>query len=110
MTLSEYQKSAARTINPDLTPVGQEHHALYGLCSEVGEIHGLFQKVYQGHPMDETHLAKEIGDALWMLAELCTAHGFDMDEIAQMNIDKLKERYPKGFNAEQSLRRAEGDI
>ena len=110
MTFNEYQKLAARTINPGLTPVGQLHHALYGLCGEVGEIHSLFQKEYQGHKLDPEHLKKECGDVAWMLAEICTSYGWDMNEIAELNIEKLKARYPEGFNEEQSLNRAEGDI
>ena len=45
---NEYQKLAARTINPDLTPVGQEKHALHGMVGEIGELHSLYQKFYQG--------------------------------------------------------------
>lgn len=110
MTFNEYQKLAARTINPDLAPLGQLHHGLYGLAGEVGEVHSLFQKEYQGHKLDDEHLKKEIGDCFWMLAEICTAKMFDMGEIANMNIEKLKARFPDGFTTENSLHRAEGDI
>lgn len=110
MTFNEYQKLAARTINPELAPLGQLHHGLYGLAGEVGEVHSLFQKEYQGHKLDDEHLKKEIGDCLWMLAEICTAKMFDMEEIANMNIEKLKARFPDGFTTENSLHRAEGDI
>jgi hypothetical protein len=43
-------------------------------------------------------------------AEYCTAKGWSLDDIMRMNIDKLKERYPDGFKAEQSLHRKAGDI
>lgn len=109
MTLNEYQKLASRTINPDLNLMDQMKHALYGLPAEVGEITGLFQKVYQGHELDKEKLKKEIGDVMWMVAELCTSLGLRLGDIAQMNIDKLKARYPKGFEAEKSLHRAEND-
>lgn len=110
MTLNEYQKLAARTISNDLTPLGQLRHGLFGLCGEVGEVHSLFQKEYQGHSLDKEHLLKELGDCLWMIAEICTATEVDLENVAQINIDKLKARYPKGFSADKSLNRAEGDI
>lgn len=110
MTGNEYQKLAARTINKDLTQKGREHHALHGMVGEIGELHGLYQKVYQGHKMDEEHAKKELGDLLWFVAEYCTAKGWNMDDVMQLNIDKLRARYPEGFDADHSLHRAEGDI
>ncbi len=45
-----------------------------------------------------------------MIAELCTAYGFTLEEVMQLNIDKLCARYPDGFSEEKSLHRAEGDV
>ena len=110
MTGSEYQLQAARTINYNLTPQAIEAHALHGMSGEIGEIHGIYQKIYQGHKYDEEHLKKEVGDLLWFIAEYCTALGWTLSDVAQMNIDKLKARYPEGFSAEKSLHRKEGDV
>lgn len=110
MTGNEYQRLAARTINLDLADWKIEAHALHGLASEVGEIHGLYQKVFQGHKIDEEHLKKEIGDELWFIAELCTVRGWNLSDIMQLNIDKLRARYPDGFDAERSIHRTEWDI
>ena len=110
MTLNEYQELAARTINPKLTPYQKEFHALTGLVAEVGELHSIYQKELQGHKFNEEHLLKECGDILWMLAELLTAGGRTLDDVARMNIDKLKARYPDGFDAEHSLHRGADDI
>ena len=110
MQMNEYQKAAARTIRKGLTPEQVLNHALHGLSGEVGEIHSLFQKEYQGHPLDPDHLKKETGDALWMISEICTAMGWTLEEVAQLNIDKLKARYPEGFSEDKSLNRKEGDI
>lgn len=110
MTGNEYQRLAARTINLGLTSEGQRMHALHGIAAEVGELHGIYQKIYQGHEFNPEHAKKEVGDILWMLAEYCTANGWSLDDIMQLNIDKLRARYPEGFDAEHSLHRAEGDI
>lgn len=110
MQINEYQQLAARTINHNLFPDEQLAHALHGMCAEVGEIHGLYQKKYQGHIIEPEHLKKEIGDLLWFVAEYCTAHGWELDDVAQMNVNKLKARYPQGFEEERSLHREKGDI
>ena len=110
LTMNEYQKLAARTINPTLENHEMEYHAKCGMVGEIGEINSIYQKVYQNHPMDYNHVQKELGDLLWFIAEYCTARGWDLGEVAQMNIDKLRARYPEGFDTEHSLHRAEGDI
>ena len=106
MTFNEYQKLSARTINYKLEPRDQVRHALFGLSAEVGEILGLYQKQYQGHELTIERLIDEGGDALWMLAELFTANGVSLEEVAQHNVDKLKRRYPgEGFDPERSIHR-----
>jgi transcriptional regulator with XRE-family HTH domain len=110
LTLNGYQNAAARTIREDMLDLEIESHALHGMVSEIGEFHGIYQKVYQGHAAKDEHLKKELGDLLWFIAEYCTARGWDLGEIAQMNIDKLKARYPEGFEADKSLHRKAGDI
>lgn len=111
MEMTEYQKLAMRTCN---IPYSQKEdmlrHGLFGLASEVGEFAGIYQKVYQGHPADREHKKKELGDILWMVAEICTALDFDMSDVAQTNITKLKARFPEGFSVERSINRAKGDI
>ena len=48
MEAKDYQKLAARTINPKLYDYEIEQHALHGMASEIGELHGIYQKAYQG--------------------------------------------------------------
>ena len=111
MTGNEYQRLAARTIGQNMTRMDRKYHALHGMVSEIGELHGIYQKRYQGHHENgDEHRKKELGDLLWFIAEYCTASGWELEEIMQLNIDKLKARYPDGFSAERSEHRAEGDI
>lgn len=107
---NEYQQLAARTINNDLTELQKEYHALHGMVSEVGEIHGLYQKTYQGHPGSKEHMKKELGDLLWFIAEYCTVMGWKLEDVMHLNIVKLKARFPEGFEADKSLHRAAGDV
>lgn len=109
MTFKEYQALARRTQNPELNGHQRLLHALHGLSAEVGEIHSIYQKQYQGHPINYDSLLSEAGDSLWMLAEFCDALGVSLDSVAEQNIDKLRKRFPNGFDPERSLHReAEG--
>lgn len=110
MDIDEYQRLAARTIAKGLSREGIERHALYGLAGEVGEVLSLFQKELQGHGLDHEHLKRELGDVLWMVSELATAEGWSLSGVAMANVEKLRKRYPDGFEAERSLHRAPGDI
>lgn len=110
MTGNEYQRLAARTMDFNWTNSQQTRHALHGMVGEIGEIHSIYQKAYQGHPVDPEHLQKEVGDLLWFVAEYCTASGWTLEEVMQANIDKLQARYPDGFEAERSLHRVKGDV
>jgi len=105
MTLNEYQRLAERTINTALDRRDIEMHALHGMVGEIGEIHSIYQKKYQGHPVDEGDLMKEVGDLMWFVAEFAFAHEWELDDVGQMNIDKLRRRYPDGFSAERSVHR-----
>lgn len=111
MTGNEYQWLASRTINKNMSKAEQEYHALHGMVSEIGELHGIYQKEYQGHiESTDEHRKKEVGDLIWFIAEYCTTQDWDFDDVMQLNIDKLRARYPEGFSAERSIHRAEGDV
>ena len=53
--------------------------------------------------MNKEHLAEELGDVAWYLAEAATALDISLKDIFQANIDKLKMRYPNGFETKKSL-------
>ena len=110
MNAFDYQYLAARTIADLEDEEAMRNHALHGMVGEIGEIHSIFQKVYQGHEIDEEHLKKELGDLLWFIAEFCTSYMWDINDIMKLNIAKLTDRYPEGFSADKSLHRKEGDI
>lgn len=107
MTFDDYQILARRTQNKALPLFKLREHALYGLASEVGEVLGLHQKQHQGHVLDDTVLRLEVGDVFWFISEICDVYGWSMDEIAEANIAKLKNRYPVEFKEELSINREE---
>ena len=110
MTINEYQKLAMTTLNPALSEKEVLLNGVMGLCGESGEAIDLVKKwMMQGHELDKAHLAKELGDVAWYLAETATAIGYDLETILQANIDKLKARYPEGFTADRSMHRKQDD-
>lgn len=110
MTINEYQKLAMVTLNPELDKKDVLINGVMGLCGESGEAIDIVKKhLAQGHELDKKKLAKELGDVAWYLAETATAIGYDLEDIFQMNIDKLKKRYPEGFSVEKSVNRNTDD-
>jgi len=107
MNINMYQQLAARTMNPANSQIQSLLHALHGMSAEVGEIHSIYQKSYQGHEVDDDDLKAKLGDLLWFCAEYCTAQGWDMEQICVKNIEKLRKVYPKGFDSKRSLRMEE---
>lgn len=105
MTFRTYQRAARRTQSKDLSDAERLDHARSGLAAEVGEIHSIFQKAYQGHEINDESLAAELGDLLWFVAEFADARGWSLGTVAGLNIRKLRRRYPAGFDAERSLHR-----
>lgn len=110
MTGNEYQKLAARTIDSRMTTGDIINHALHGMVGETGELHSMYQKIYQGHDFSQEHAMKEVGDLLWFVAEYCTAKGWSLEDVMELNIEKLRARYPEGFEVDKSLHRKDGDI
>lgn len=118
MTNEEYQYFARRTQKPEWQKANRSEetshdmmrHAVFGICSEAGEVAGILQKVYQGHEFDREHFIKELSDILWFISEACDCVNVPIGEVMQRNIDKLLARYPEGFDPDKSLHRAEGDI
>ena len=112
MTINEYQLEAMRTASG----MNYEHHGMLingalGLCGESGEVADIVKKsIFQGHPLDAAHLAKELGDVAWYVAVTAYAIGYDLETILQMNVDKLRERYPNGFDPIRSQNRKAGDV
>lgn len=111
MTVNEYQKQAMTTLNPELSKRDVLINSVMGLCGESGEAIDIVKKwMAHGHELDKAHLAKELGDIAWYLAEAATALDMDLEEILQANIEKLRNRYPEGFSCERSRTRLKGDL
>ena len=89
--------------------------AALGLSAEAGEFTEVVKKIIlQGKPYNEDnvfHMKRELGDICWYLAQACMALDTTFDEVIEMNVEKLKERYPGGeFDVHKSENRKDGDL
>ena len=108
MTINEYQKLAMMTLNPQLDRKDVLINGVMGLCGESGEAIDIVKKwLAQGPELDREKLAKELGDIAWYLAETAYALDLSLEEVLEGNIQKLKKRYPEGFDSAKSIGREE---
>ena len=95
MTLDEYQKLAARTVNASLSPDERLLDAAAGLAEEAGEVLGLVRKhMFRNAALAPGMLQEELGDALWCVAVAAASGGLSLDDVAAANLEKLRARYP----------------
>jgi len=104
MDFNEYQELALRTTSDAATSKEQLIlNGVMGLCGESGECIDIVKKhKFHGHLLDEEKLKDEASDCLWYLASIAAGLGITLEEIAIHNVNKLKKRYPEGFDIERS--------
>ena len=111
MQVNEYQKAAMATLNPALDKKDVLINSVMGLCGEFGEAIDIVKKwLMQGHELDKEHLVRELGDVAWYLAEAATALDIPLEAVFQGNLDKLRQRFPNGFDTGASVNRKENDL
>ena len=120
VTSNESKSSDAFTVRlrelySEGLPVERLLTAAVGMSAESGEFTEIVKKmIFQGKPVNEEnlfHLKRELGDIMWYVAQACMALDTDFNEIIEMNVEKLKARYPGGeFDVHYSENRKEGDV
>jgi len=106
MNPDDYQlathRTAARYRDADVNALVH----VVGLCGEAGEVAEVIKKIVgHNHPVDHAKIAKELGDLMWYVSEVATDWGLKLSDIMDMNIAKLKDRYPEKFSSERSINR-----
>lgn len=112
MKMNEYQELSKRTLPP--SDLSKTKRALnlsnygMGLAGESGEVVDILKKhLHHNHSLDRGELKNELGDTLHYLSGIASMVGLTLEEIATANIEKLKKRYPNGFNSIDSINREE---
>lgn len=106
MTNTEYQEAAKRT-DKDLGSLKENlTHMVLGLTTETGELADVLKRNHAyGKEMDPINEIEEIGDLLWYIANYCNHRNFTIEKAMEINIAKLKKRYPEKFNEHEALNR-----
>ena len=114
MNANKYQEEMKRFIGH--TPIKVEDSSLImaamGLAGEAGEFCDLVKKeIFHGKDRSKEHAIKELGDICWYLALACNELGVSLEEVFDVNIDKLSKRYSSGqFSVEEANNRRPDDI
>jgi NTP pyrophosphatase (non-canonical NTP hydrolase) len=114
MEMNQYLQESKCTDLPDITPahqritpeVAQLLHGAIGLATESGEILDALKKhIYYGKPLDKVNLMEEAGDCIWYIALLLRELGYSFEEVAEINIKKLRARYGEKFSEYDAINR-----
>lgn len=107
MEMNGYQAVALTTaIFPETEKF---NYPVFGLCEEAGEVAGKFKKIIRDSnpkrdangmlvftPEQTRAVALELGDVMWYVAVLAHKLGYPLEEIAEMNVNKLADRQRRG--------------
>ena len=92
--MNDYQRAAVSAAI-----YKKEHAVIYpalGLAAEAGEVANKVKKILRDGKFDREAIADEVGDCMWYIAALCRDLNIDMQQIADNNIKKLKDRLERG--------------
>lgn len=109
--IADYNSGTRIGKHVEAVDIGGVVNGLFGLSGEAGELIDMIKKwIFHNKSLDITHAQKELGDVMWYVAMICESFGWSLDEIMQMNIDKLKKRYPDGFDTERANNKSPEDV
>jgi NTP pyrophosphatase (non-canonical NTP hydrolase) len=111
-TDSQYEEVIKRLQQPEVIRL---LHAFMGICTESGEIVDALKKhIFYGKPLDLVNLKEEFGDLYWYLEgpgadSMANLLGTDpktlIEDIKNINIEKLQSRYPEKFDENKAINR-----
>lgn len=106
MNGKEYQAEILRTYAGSESMSDKLTLGALGIAGEAGEVVDHIKKVlYSGHTLDADYLAEELGDVLWYIGLAGNAIDCTLDDLMQLNVEKLHRRYPNGFEVQRSINR-----
>ena len=103
--LKEYQKLCKKTAQKFKDKEKEILTWGLGIAGESGDTAGCIKKTFSHKNDQRAGIRENIGDTLWYAAMICNFFGWDLDEILNENIAKLKKRYPKGFSKKDAKRK-----
>ena len=108
MNLKQYQELCKKTAKEFETPKNEIMTWGLGLTGETGDIAGCIKKTFEHDNDQRAGIKENLGDTLWYMAMICNFFNWDLEEVLNQNIEKLKARYPKGkFTIEDAKRKGD---
>ena len=92
MELNEYQEQAALSMQPQCRNI---NYLGLGLAGETGELCDKLKRIIRGDGKLDDSVLYELGDIMWYVSQLSLFFHVPLSQIAEMNIEKLKERMAK---------------
>lgn len=106
MTTEQYQIETARTMADLNTIFDNEMHMALGMVTEAGELADVYKKALAyNKPIDYVNLKEEVGDLLWYISNYCSMNGWTIAEVMELNIKKLRSRFPEKFTQDLAINR-----
>ena len=106
MNIHKFKRESARTMSPTIYPETfnvETLHGIIGISTEAGELLDAVKKAYfYGHEPDLNNIREELGDILWYIMAVARGLDFDLEDIMEENIEKLRKRYPDQFTKDHS--------
>lgn len=105
MNIEQYKADSERTL------IDKGHdmnllHAAMGIGTEAGELLDAFKRnIFYGKDLDVVNIKEEVGDIMWYVAILLRELDLDFHEILDLNIKKLRARFPDKFTEKDALNR-----
>jgi len=97
MTFKEYQEEARKTRQPN---AGMAYFAAKLPCEAAEVAEPIVKNQFHGKPLDRKAVGKELGDLMWYMSQIADELGFTLEEIAEENIAKLRERHGEMYRPE----------
>ena len=106
MDIPTYKYEARRTMAELSTFETDTTHMIFGMLTEVGELADAFKKnLAYKKPLDYVNIEEEVGDLMWYVINFCSVMGFNLEDILEQNIAKLRARYPEKFTEDKAINR-----
>jgi len=98
MTLKNYQKLCKKTAKSFRSKEKEILTLGLGIAGEAGDVAGCIKKTFSHGDDQKEGLKENLGDTLWYIAMICNFFGWNLGDVMEENIKKLKKRHPKGFS------------
>jgi len=106
MEIQEYQEKSSRTLSILDSNISDNIHMSLGLTTESAEIADVFKKkLAYNKEIDWINIKEEIGDLMFYIANICNINGWDLRDVLDTNIAKLKVRYPDKYSDDKAINR-----